>query len=223
MSVSRVGTLLFPAIAATKDQAPCLAEVGQALSGKARYLYELAAGNSAVAGEDPVVPANPQGLTGVDLSGPPWGSAILRPAAWFGGVANNANLQAPDSNVLQANTVKFTSVPIWLFVRPHAKLPDGYEAPESHLLLLLRAYASSGTPTLAVRLWSGIPWGAPGTIVSDEDSLTLSTTESNFTTICKTSLNPAGGLQQVTLQAKVSSGTAYVTAACLCVATKRGT
>jgi hypothetical protein len=222
LSVSRVGTLLFPAIAATKDQAPCLAEVGQALSGKARYLYELAAGNSAVASEDPVVPANPQGLTGVDLSGPPWGSAILRPVALFGGVANNANLQAPVSNVIEANTVTFISVPLWLFVRPHTKLPDDYEAPEGHLALLLRAYASSGTPTLTVRLWSGTPWGAPGTVVS-EDTITLSTTETNFAPDCKTTLSPAGGLQQVTLQAKVSSGTAYVTAACLCVATKRGT
>jgi len=212
LSVSRVGTLLFPAIAATKDQAPCLAEVGQALSGKARYLYEIAAGNSAVASEDPVVPANPQGLTGVDLSGPPWGSAILRPVALFGGTASNANLQAPNRKLLATADGSVYDFALW--VRPHSPMSDGYLPPEGTFGLLLRAYAASGTPTLTVT--------ATDDYGSQAEALALSTTETNFAPSIYWRARPQGGLQYLRLILTCAS-TAYVTAAALCVATKRGT
>lgn len=62
-----------------RSLAAALAKIPIALAGGARTLYELSAGESAEAGEPAATPRNPQGGTGVDRSGYPWGPAFRHP------------------------------------------------------------------------------------------------------------------------------------------------
>lgn len=65
--------------AQVKTYAPAHAIIAESLAGRVRYLYELATGKAAVEADGIVTPLNPQGLPGVDRSGPPWGDAVLHP------------------------------------------------------------------------------------------------------------------------------------------------
>lgn len=58
----------------------------KSIAGRIRYLVEMATGRSLVDGEEASVPRNPQGLLGVDLSGPPFGPCIPHAVWWFGGM-----------------------------------------------------------------------------------------------------------------------------------------
>lgn len=66
------------------------------MAGRTLRLYELAAGVPAVDGEPAYTPRNPQGLIGVDGSGPPWGAAKrhILASVGFGG-ANASSLTGP--------------------------------------------------------------------------------------------------------------------------------
>jgi hypothetical protein len=119
-------------------------EVASSLAGRDRHLWELAHGASAVSGEPAEVLPNPQGLIGVDMSGPPFGPCLLLPVAWWqgrsgGGVQPTSVWSAIDG------TTRATSWRIWN--RPHARNPDG-TAPLSQLGLLWRGTASAGTSSV---------------------------------------------------------------------------
>ena len=58
----------------------------KSIVGRIRYLAEMATGRSIVDGEEAGIPRNPQGLLGVDLSGPPYGPCVLHSTWWFGGM-----------------------------------------------------------------------------------------------------------------------------------------
>jgi hypothetical protein len=73
-----------------RSLAPARAKrLAYSLAGRARALYELATGEPAY-GDGGATPLNPQGLMGVDRSGPPWGDAHLHPVWTFDFLFNTA-------------------------------------------------------------------------------------------------------------------------------------
>lgn len=62
-----------------RTYAPAHATIAESLAGRVRYLYELATGKASIDADGIVTPLNPQGLPGVDRSGPPWGDALTHP------------------------------------------------------------------------------------------------------------------------------------------------
>lgn len=155
--VSRVNSGgIRPPDSAVRSQSPALAQVARALAGRARELWELSAGESAVDGEDAAIARNPQNLYGVDLSGPPWGSALRHPVAWFSGREPTANVEQPDlddvGNVIVTAT-KPAIIRMRYWVRPFATLPDPAIAPYSRGCVALRHHRKTGasTPTLTIR------------------------------------------------------------------------
>jgi hypothetical protein len=166
--------LIWLTDAQARSEAAAKNEVGQALAGKARHLYELAAGVSPDGGE-PASGRNPQGLIGVDYSGPPWGSAIRHPIAWIGG-AKPGSWKDPILSCTQSSPASILNWRFW--VRPFDH-PRGYIAPYSRGIPTFRAYLSSaGSSTVTVAMWH--------TGVEDEametDLIVNSTTESSFPT-----------------------------------------
>jgi hypothetical protein len=146
--VSRVGSSRTLPDSAVRSQARGGVELAQQMAGKARELYELACGESAVEGEPPFTPANPQGEVGCDLSGPPWGSALLHPIFWWSWLGDDTDVTQPDNDLI-ASSVGGSHQPavvraaIW--VRPFADvLPGGGIAPYSRGIIWVRGHRSSG-------------------------------------------------------------------------------
>lgn len=145
---------------AFKSQAPAYAEVARSLAGRAADLYELATGEPAVAGESPLTPTNPQGLIGWDLSGPPWGSALRMPIAWFGGrSADTANSLRPAHvwrHPQAYSEEKPAIIHLRFWNRAHDKLGPTAIAPLSRLFWVLNIYRVAGTttPSVVLRTWN---------------------------------------------------------------------
>lgn len=143
-----------------RSQAPAYAEVGRSLAGRAAELYEYASGRAAVAGESPLTPPNPQGLTGWDLSGPPWGSALRTSVAWFGGrSADTANSHRPAAETAWERVYRVgkpATIALRFWNRPHERLGSTAVAPLSRLYWVLRVQrlAGASTPTITLRTWN---------------------------------------------------------------------
>jgi hypothetical protein len=119
-------------------------EVPQSLAGRDRHLWEMAHGASAVSGEPASVPPNPQGLIGVDMSGPPYGPALLLPVAWWEGRTGAGVAPTNQWSVIDGTPVDLN----WrIFNRPHVQRLDG-NAPLQKLALLWRGTASAGTSSV---------------------------------------------------------------------------
>jgi hypothetical protein len=155
--------------------------LAQALGGMARVLYELVAGVSGVDGEPPASGTNPQGLIGVDLSGPPWGPAIRHPIAAFAGLAATSNVVQPSPRLNPKNVAGGASLagtgPWRVHNRPFDVIGGNVVEPYSRALIVVRAHKVGATnATVSVR-WrnrtKSEPWSS-GTI-----SVT-STSETNF-------------------------------------------
>ncbi len=189
-----VGDSRLLTLVETMSEAFGLAAVISALAGGAAALHELAAGCPLFDGDGAVTPRNPQGQLGVDLSGPPWGSAIRHPIAWFGSLKRNTT-----RGYGHAAAVGFAAddpgiVDGWIFWnRPYDQLPiDGslfVAAPYSMGEIDIRAHlASAGSVdcTLkATQLWSQ----------AEENETTAaftvtSTSEGNFTAVAFVPLLP---------------------------------
>lgn len=67
---------------ATDGESPADASVMQRIAGRARMLYEMLTG-ARTNEEDHIIPRNPQGTFGVDLSGPPYGACQYHPVLTF--------------------------------------------------------------------------------------------------------------------------------------------
>ena len=144
MTTSRIYSttpLTAPEVAA---HAAARIEVPQSLAGRARYLWEMATGASAVDSEQAQVPVNPQGLLGFDMSGPPFGPCLLLPVAWWEG-RSGAGVQPTNqwSSIGSAEAI----VDWRIRNRPHVERLDGL-APLQQLALLWRATASAGTSSV---------------------------------------------------------------------------
>lgn len=119
-------------------------DVPMSLAGRARHLWEMATGASAIAGEQASAPVNPQGLIGIDMSGPPFGPALLLPVAWWEG-RSGAGVQPTN----QWSTIGALAISSdWtIWNRPHTQFLDG-AAPLQQLALLWRGTASAGTSSV---------------------------------------------------------------------------
>jgi hypothetical protein len=140
----RFGLLRPLADVEADSESDALATVIQSLTGGAAFLYELVSGTR-VTRDTEVTPANPQGSVGVDLSGPPWGSALLHPIAWLGGAKPDTAIGygiAPACTV-QANARAVVG-PWLIWVRPFERLPLPFIAPYSIGVIHIRAHDSAG-------------------------------------------------------------------------------
>lgn len=130
-------------------------EIIRQVAGKALALFELTAGKPAIDGQR-FTPLNPQGEVGVDLSGPPWGSAHRHPIAWWSWLPNDTDVQQPARD---PSTSFFSGILIPLvlrcsvWVRPHAPSSGSFIAPYSRGYLWVRGHRASGAvaASLAVR------------------------------------------------------------------------
>jgi hypothetical protein len=160
--ISSGGVLLPPN--RVRSQSAATAEVIRSLAGRAAELYELATGEPCLADHPPVTPKNPQGLTGWDWSGPPWGSAVLHPVAWMSTADASTNVHAPDvtdqtERVFSGNgtnVARVAHISMRLWCRPHDLLPSPYVAPYSRVTVALRAHRLTGgaTPVATCKVWN---------------------------------------------------------------------
>jgi hypothetical protein len=127
----------------TKSKAEARALVLQSLAGRARIAAELIMGRSIVAGEDAAIPANPCNDLGVNMSGPPWGSAWIAPHIGTGGIT-------PDTgNFLGQRLLgSFVTGSPWTYaIRHFVQRHESYQnAPLSRLRPVIRAACASGGP-----------------------------------------------------------------------------
>lgn len=165
----RFGGLLFLTDQEAQSEALGVARIARALVGGAAILNELVSG--VAVSDAPVTPPNPQGLIGMDLSGPPWGSAIRHPIAWIGGAkAATADAYGMSGAIAVDNTrpVQIGPWPVW--VRPYERLPYPSIAPYSLGRLSFRGHiASAGAPVLSIVLenWSIAPASDSPTSVAE--------------------------------------------------------
>ena len=168
MSITRAVSIEPMTDAECRSLAPARAKrLAYSLAGRARALYELATGQPATT-DGGATPLNPQGLFGVDRSGPPWGDAHTHPV-WtdctsiaastgifpvFTGTYGRA-VRLDQINSTQRITARF-------YIRPHAR---GVSAPYSRVylrgLLLSDDFVTSSSCT--VRVFGPAGDGGPST------------------------------------------------------------
>lgn len=125
-----------------KSKALAYGKLLRSLAGRARMAAELARGMSIVSGEPPAIPRNPSGDYGVNMSGPPWGSAWRTTMGGMGG-------RKPDANFLgqklvgQVDDTHPLIIPIHHYQQPFEVFNL---APFSRWQPLFRAYTASGGP-----------------------------------------------------------------------------
>lgn len=222
--VQRVGDRTFLTDAAAGSLADARSEMARSLVGRARVLNELVDGRSMVANEPAALPPNPQGLVGLDMSGPPWGSAWRHPVCWFGGRGTDVSTVQQRTKhtplIHAAGAPRSVAGPWSVWVRPFESLPAPFAAPYAALYLWLRARVRSGTATLTITV-----------SVADDESMqgarTVSTTVALTTTM--TAFQPGalalvdeGGRRFITVDILTNAGTAEVECGALGVLDKRG-
>lgn len=118
MSLQKIVSSAFLTSAQCRSLAPATADVIASLAGRTRYLYELATGVAAHT-DGPATPANPQGMLGVDRSGPPWGDAFQHPLWYVEGAQSSAGFygEKPVVSLTTIDQVERIRAAIW--VRPH--------------------------------------------------------------------------------------------------------
>lgn len=156
--VSRIASGLVLPDSRCRSLSDADAELARMLAGGARELWEHAHGVSAVAGEQPVVPTNPQGQIGWNWSGPPWGSALRHPLAWWSGEAVAAGIEQPAPRA-SVTASRPTTIEWDLWIPPHDLLPAPLVAPYSraYLSILAARTAGAATPTVTVRAVNAWP------------------------------------------------------------------
>lgn len=138
-----------------RSLSPAHAKVLVSLAGRVRALHEMATGRSIADGEQPSINRNPQGLYGVDFSGPPNGSAFRHCLGGSGGLKpDNAGAGAWEGHRTVGSCVAGAPlvVPVKIFVRPHASSVE--DTPYSRGYLHARVYQASavGSFTVTVKL-----------------------------------------------------------------------
>ena len=126
-------------------QAPgaAMATFVRSLAGGAAYLHELVSGR-AVSSDSQVTPPNPQGEIGVDLSGPPWGSAVRHPIAWCGGMLPSSAIGYGAGAVLRAPAGQRGSITVVFWVRPFEALQSPGIAPYSIGVVSMTGHRGAG-------------------------------------------------------------------------------
>lgn len=111
----------------TRNQAAAVSETARAAAGRARWLYEMATGESGDANEPPALPKNPQGLYGADFSGPPYGVAKRHAMAHSGEpIAFAASTYFVDTPTIVANSGISKGAHARIWVKPHTTQQGPY-------------------------------------------------------------------------------------------------
>ena len=195
---SRLFSRRFLPAEATQTHAHAYSETAQSLVGRPRFAFELATGASAIAGEVPMVETNPQGSTGVDMSGPPFGPALLLPVWEWVGQPDGGT--APSNYLSAIGTTTRTLPRFRLWNRPHAVRPDGL-APLQRMVFSHRTTASAGTASVLQVVFRNVGTGVETTF--DVAINATSTVDYTETTMVPTS----PGLNIFEVRARVTSGT----------------
>lgn len=152
MTTSKVYEERYPLPDQVRNNGPAVAEVARSFAGRSRHLWELAHGASAVPDEPPAIGRNPQGLRGVDWSGPPFGPCLLIPVAIWQGRSGGAGVIAPQTPLSAIGSIPGVLSPWRIWNRPHV-VHDDDSGPLQQLALLWQATASAGTSsTFEVRI-----------------------------------------------------------------------
>lgn len=140
---SKVSSIIPLPHDAVRSLAPARGRILSSIAGRARVLHELATGVATVDGEM-CTPMNPQGLIGIDHSGPPWGQA-LRHSLWHVGAAA-ANAATTWSGVRGSLATISAGAPIGLYAVAWNKRHDQGtpRGPYSRGYPWIAAYVSSG-------------------------------------------------------------------------------
>lgn len=129
--------------AQVKSLSPAYASILQSLAGRVRVLAEMAAGSSWFSVEGPVAPRNPDGLVGVNLSGPPFGNAVRHPLFVMGGCKTDVSGDCAGQRVVgNATTATALVVRVRYQARNFAKKQ---RAPYSRAYLCGTMFRTAGT------------------------------------------------------------------------------
>jgi len=142
--------------AEARGLSPAHARVVQSMAGRLRALYEMATGQAIVAGEMPSIPRNPQGLLGVDFSGPPYGSAWRHPLGGSGGLKpDTVGAGAWEGHQTQGSCVAGSRliIPICLYVRPHVGIDRAPYTRGYPIVSLYQATAVAGFSVTLTCIW----------------------------------------------------------------------
>lgn len=126
MSIQRAVSIEPLTDAECRSLAPARAKrLAYSLAGRARALYELVTGEPAV-DDGGATPLNPQGLMGIDRSGPPWGDAHLHPMWVLGSTYNVVSFYPPNADsmiYLNGGSGTIVRLIARFYVRPHYSGP----------------------------------------------------------------------------------------------------
>lgn len=178
------------------NNSPAVAEVARTLAGRARWLYEMATGESAAAGETPGITKNPQNLYGVDHSGAPYGVAMQHGVGGIGRCLDSGSA----SNWLDAahvaiDSTRVTTRKMHLWVKQHAEGAGPY----SELSLDIRAEASASL-TAEITL-KNLTSGDSATVAAKA----LSTSFGFYSATL--ALQMASGRNEIVLEVQTATGT----------------
>lgn len=137
-----------------RTHAPALSTIARSISGRIRYLYELASGAPAIVDDGIVTPLNPQGRVGVDRSGPPWGDALQHPIWIFEGTPASSAIYGEKAIASLSVSGAKASVIARMIVRPFQTVPL---APYSlgELTVYGIRTAGAGTATATIKTYAG--------------------------------------------------------------------
>lgn len=221
MTTSRVTSGQPLPDSAVRSQAPALARVARALTGRNRQIYELATGHNPVPKEAPATETNPQGLLGHDHSGAGWGSSFLHPIAWYTGRETSANITGERQAVDDVTSDNSRTLPPWIFwCPPFDLLPNGETSPRARLYLLLLAKSSAGTPTLSVTISSHEDFHPIPTTRSEDFALTTTLTGFSDTSLFIRTV-PGYNAANISFEGSHLTNAGVVVAMALCVRVKR--
>jgi hypothetical protein len=224
---ARVGDSIFLKDSEVCSEAAAYARVVRALAGGAAELYELATGKAAGA-DGPVTPPNPQGEIGIDLSGPPWGSAVRHPIAWIGGGVVPATATAYGMNNILTVTASNPGVvgPWMIWNRPFETLPrDSVTtaiAPYSRGVISLQAYNTAvGNATITMSC-TNLAFGDPQdawqtTFIINAGASVMQ----NFDNVGYVPLQPGWNMLWLRFKTASTTLTSIISSLAICQAAKR--
>lgn len=172
MSLTRMSSSEPLADAEARSLSPAVSRrLATSLAGRARYLLELLRGDTAGFSDDGGTPLNPQGLRGIDRSGPPWGDAHTHPVWWTEyAAATDVVGEVPTATLTTVGQIE--TIVAKFFVRPFYGAPL---APYSRAYFRgLGTRLTSGTAGATVRVYG--PDGLSGSSTSATISTTGTTT-----------------------------------------------
>jgi len=187
MSVSRYGSRDALMNSETASRATAKVDVVRSIVGRTRFLYEMASGGTAVAGDDPVAPKNPSGDVGCNHSGPPFGAAMRHCVWWASGIKAASSTWVQNSNVTPAAGI-FTGtgtvssqqiVNAYFYLRPFANWTiNDKVAPYARLRGSYSAYATGNCSMTCKVLYAPVGGGeATGWETLFTDSITTTDTQ----------------------------------------------